>query len=249
VTVCVALSIAEVRVSPEPVPPAVAPVVALKSAASGEGTIASALVPVVPVELLGTDVTASVTVPEPDEVDTGSVEPLVGDPPVGAGSLLVVEEPPELVVEAAASVAEDPSVEPLVAGVGSDGVVAVATGSDDGVGSEGGGALGAGAAVAVTWLVVSVAGAAVSVTGAVAVSVVLATASVAVATGSEAVGVVVADPAIAAVPLRSLIASPSKVTKSVSAVQMRLPGTRSRSNSGKGPLFFRCYLGENREGT
>jgi len=90
VTVCVALSIAEVRVSPEPVPPAVAPVVALKSAASGEGTIASAPVPVVPVELLGTDVTASVTVPEPDDVDTGSVELLVGDPPVVAASLLVV---------------------------------------------------------------------------------------------------------------------------------------------------------------
>src|SRR4029078_10076431 len=99
---------------------------------------------------------------------------------------LVVEEPPELVVEAAASVAEDPSVEPLVAGVGADGVVAVATGSDVGVGSEGGGALGPGSAVAVTWLVVSVAGAAVWVTGAVGVWGVVEAGSVARAAGCGA---------------------------------------------------------------
>jgi DNA-binding NarL/FixJ family response regulator len=181
-------------------------------------------------------------------VANASVEPLVVEP-LAAESLVVEPPEPEGDAAAAASVVDDASEE-VVVGVGSDVVVALGTGSDEGVGSEGGGgALGAGSVVAVAWLVVSTAGAAASVTGCVAVCVVVATASVAVATGSEAVVVFVADPAIAAVPLRSLMASPLPVTETlVPVLHHRLPVTHARSNSGKSPFFFRCDLGENREG-
>jgi hypothetical protein len=215
---CVTLSTAEFSVSPVPVPVPVPEVAALRSAASGDGVIASVL--------LGAGVAAAVTVSvavsEPDDglegVASASVAPL--DP-------LPVESPlPELVLDTAASVALVPDEVAVLGagsdvgeevGAGSDAVGVLGAGSDvgdgAGVGSgDGAGALGAGSVVALPGGVVG-AGAVASVTGAVAVCVVVATVSLVVATGSEAVVVFVADPVSAAVPLTSLMTSPSRLVQ------------------------------------
>jgi hypothetical protein len=208
--------------------------------------------------LLGVGVAVAVTVsaavpdvPEPDDglgcVVTASVAPL--DP------LPVEPSLPELVLDTAASVALDPD-EVGVLGAGSDAVVVLGAGSDAvevlgagsdvgdgdvaGVGSgEGAGALGAGSVVALLGAVVVVAGAVVSVTGAVALCVVVATVSVAVATGSEVVAVFVVDPASAAVPLTSLMTSPSRLGPAL--IPLLLSGYPSRvdvSTRGKTRSFF-----------